>query len=118
MRQKTNPQLSELTRSLRKASKENRAPIWLAISNAINKPRRNMAQVNISRIARLTTDGETVAVPGKVLGAGTIGHKLTVAALSFSADAKEKIRNAGGMCMTLVELIRKNPKGTKVKIMR
>ena len=118
MRQKTNLQMSELVRFLRKASRENKAPIWLAISHAIKKPRRNMAQVNISRIARLTKDGETVAIPGKVLGTGTISHKLTVGALSFSAKAKEKIRNAGGVCITLVELADRKPKGTQVKIMR
>ncbi len=115
---KTNPKLVELVRSLRKASRENRTPIWLAISNSLSKPRKNMAQINISRIARLTKGGETVAVPGKVLGAGLISHRLTVAALSFSADAAEKIRAVGGRCVTLNELLRENPSGAQVKIMR
>jgi large subunit ribosomal protein L18e len=118
MSDKTNPQLLELMRSLRNASKKNKAPIWLAISHALGKPRRNMAQVNVSRIARFTLEWETVAVPGKVLGSGTVNHKLTVAALSFSASAREKIGIAGGKCLTLPELLEKNPKGTKVKLMR
>lgn len=115
---KTNPQLTELVRSLRKASTENKAPIWLAISRALKRPRKNMAQINLSRISRLTKNGETVAVPGKVLGAGSVDHKVTVAALTFSASAKEKIRLAGGTCITLNQLVEKNPEGTEVRIMR
>jgi large subunit ribosomal protein L18e len=118
MHSKTNPQISELVRFLLRASRENQAPIWLAISRALSKPRKNMAQVNIGRINRLTKDGETVAVLGKVLGSGLTSHKMSVAALGFSADAKEKITATGGTCLTFVELLKKNPKGTNIKIMK
>lgn len=115
---KTNPQTVDLVRSLHKASAENKAPIWLAVSRALKKPRKNMAQINLSRISRLTNNGETVAVPGKVLGAGNVNHKVTIAALAFSASAREKIQLAGGTCITLNQLLEKNPKGTEVRIMR
>ena len=115
---KTNPQTLELVRILRKASRENQAPIWLTVSRALSKPRKNMAQVNISRIARFTKEGETVAIPGKVLGTGRVNHRLKVAALGFTAGAKKKIIIAGGSCTTLIELLEQNPKGTNIKIMR
>ena len=114
---KTN-QMRDLGRSLHKTSKENKAPIWLAISRALNKSRKNMARINLSRISRLTRNGDTVAVPGKVLGAGDVDHRVTVAALAFSASAREKIRLSGGTCITLNQLLEKNPKGTEVRIMR
>jgi large subunit ribosomal protein L18e len=115
---KTNPRLSDLIRSLRRASARNRAPVWLAISRGLSKPRRNMAQINLSRISRLTEDGETVAVPGKVLGTGRLDHKVTIAALAFTESAREKVGLAGGACITLSQLLEENPKGTRVKIMR
>ncbi len=77
-----------------------------------------MAEVNVGRIARYTKEGETVAVPGKVLGNGTIEHKITVAAVDFSKEAKDKILNAGGKCLTFDDLLKTNPKGTKIKLMR
>jgi len=90
----------------------------LALSKALRKTRKNMAEVNVERIARYTKEGETVAVPGKVLGTGTIEHKITVAAASFSKEAKDKILNVGGKCLTIDDLLKTNPKGTKIKLMR
>lgn len=115
---KTNPRLLDLVRSLRKASAKNRAPVWREISRCLSKSRRNMARINLSRISRLTEDGETVAVPGKVLGTGRLDHKVTIAALAFTASVREKVGLAGGACITLSQLLEENPKGTGVKIMR
>ena len=60
--------------------------------------------VNISKIAKLTKKGDTVAVPGKVVGAGTLEHSVTVAALQFSVVAKKKISDAGGNAIAIAEL--------------
>jgi large subunit ribosomal protein L18e len=57
-----------------------------------------------------------VVVPGKVLGTGEIGHSVTVAAFSFSNRAREKIEGARGRCVSFVDLIKKNPKGSNVRI--
>ena len=108
----------ELEKSLHKTSKETQAPIWVALSKALRKTRKNMAEVNVGRIARYTKEGETVAVPGKILGNGMIEHKITVAAVNFSKEAKDKILNAGGKCLTINDLLKTNPKGTKIKLMR
>jgi large subunit ribosomal protein L18e len=80
------------------------------------KPRRKRISVNVSRLNRCTGKKETVVVPGKVLGAGEMNHPITVAALSFSEIAKEKIKAARGKCVSFFELIKKNPKGSNVKI--
>jgi len=55
-------------------------------------------------------------VPGKVIGTGKIDHPITVAAFSFSEKAKEKIKVARGKAISLLQLIKKNPKGSNVKI--
>jgi large subunit ribosomal protein L18e len=57
-----------------------------------------------------------VVVPGKVLGAGRIDHPVHVAAFTFSEQARSKILRAKGKCLSILELMEKNPKGTNVKI--
>jgi len=55
-------------------------------------------------------------VPGKVLGAGVLDHKVTVAAFAFSQSARERI-DAVGKTLSIEELLKKNPKGTGIKLM-
>lgn len=112
----TNPELIKLIRFLRKQSNENKANIWRGIAENLAKPRRNRLTVNLSRLNRHTQKNDVVIVPGKVLGAGTIDHPVTVAALAFSEKAREKILAARGKCLSFSRLIKKNPKGSNVKI--
>lgn len=112
----TNPQLIELISFLRKQSRGSKAEIWKSLAEHLSRSRRKRIAVNISRLNRFTQKNETVAVPGKVLGAGEIDHPITVAAFAFSEKAKEKIKKAKGKCLLLSELAKKNPKGSNVKI--
>ena len=112
----TNPELIELIRFLKKQSRENKANIWRDIAERLAKPKRKRIAVNISHINRCTQKNEMVVVPGKVLGAGEIGHPVTVAAFAFSEKAKEKIKATRGKCLSFFDLIKKNPKGSNVKI--
>lgn len=86
------------------------------MAEALTKPRRVRISVNVARVGRATRTGETVVVPGKVLGSGEIGHPLKVAALSFSAQGRKKIEAAGGSCLAIEQLIKENPKGVGVRI--
>ena len=112
----TNIVLRKTIRILYKASREHNAPIWRAIAEELEKPRRRRRVVNISRINRYTREGDVVVVPGKVLGAGTIDHPVTVAAIAFSKTALEKIRAAGGKAIHILDLLEMNPRGSNVKI--
>lgn len=112
----TNPELIKLIRFLRKQSRENKANIWREIAERLAKPRRKRIAVNLSRLNRHTQKNEMVVVPGKVLGAGEINHPVIVAAFSFSEKAKEKIKAAKGKCLSFFDLVKKNPKGSNVKI--
>jgi large subunit ribosomal protein L18e len=112
----TNPELINLIRLLEKHSRENKASIWRDVAERLAKPKRRRVAVNISRLNRYTEKKETVAVPGKVLGTGEINHPITVAAFSFSVRAREKITASKGKCLPFSDLIKKNPKGSNIKI--
>jgi len=111
-----NPELIKLIRFLRKQSTENNVNIWRDTAERLAKPRRKSVAVNLSRLNRYTQKNEVVVVPGKVLGTGEISHPITVAAFSFSEKAKDKIRAARGKCLSFFDLVKKNPKGSNVKI--
>ena len=115
---KTNPRITSLVEDLKSGSRENDAPIWREIAKRMQSPKRNYATVNVSRINRHTADGETIVVPGKVLGAGEIGHPVAVGAFYFSDGARSKIIAAGGECITIEELVARAPTGSNVRIIR
>ncbi len=112
----TNPELIELISFLKKQSRENKADIWWDIAERLAKPKRKRIAVNISHLNRYTQRNEMVVVPGKLLGSGEMRHAVTVAAFAFSEKAKEKIKVRRGRCLSFFDLMKKNPKGSKVRI--
>jgi len=112
-----NPELLNLIRSLRKKAKENDAAIWQDVADLLESSRRRGVAVNLSRLNRYTKEKETVVVPGKVLGAGELEHPLTVASFAFSKQARSKISKVKGKPITILELLKGNPKGSNVRIM-
>jgi large subunit ribosomal protein L18e len=114
---KTNTQLLDLISGLKTQSREKQVPLWRDIAIRLECPTRQCPEVNLSRINRYTKEKDLILVPGKVLGAGELDHQLTVAALSFSGSAKSKITAAGGSCLSIQELMNKNPEGARVRIM-
>ncbi|MFQ6127925.1 MAG: 50S ribosomal protein L18e [Thermoplasmata archaeon] len=115
---KSNPKLLELIVRLKKHSYENNAPIWKDTAKRLSKPRRNLAEVNLSRISRYAREGEVILVPGKLLGSGQIDKPVTVASFQTSEAARRKIIASGGLVLTIEELMNRNPKGSGVRIMR
>ncbi|MEM3979829.1 MAG: 50S ribosomal protein L18e, partial [Ignisphaera sp.] len=92
------------------------ANIWRYVAELLEKPTRKRVVVNLSKINRYTNEGDVVVVPGKVLGAGKIDHKVVVAATSFSQSAIQKIKAAGGRVVHILELLQENPRGSNVKV--
>ena len=115
---KTDPNIVLLIDELKRESREGGTAIWRDIARRLEKPRKNWAEVNISRLEIYANDGDTIVVPGKVLGAGSLSKKLTVAAFRFSESAREMIKKAGGRNLTIEELVEENPSGSGVRIMR
>jgi large subunit ribosomal protein L18e len=114
----TNPELIQLIQVLKKESKEKQAPIWLDIAEYLSKSNSQRITVNLSSINRNTKRADTIVVPGKLLGTGSLDHAVTVAAFGASEQAKAKLAAAKAKYMSIPELLEKNPKGTNVKIIR
>jgi large subunit ribosomal protein L18e len=102
--------------TLRNAFKKSKAPIWRALQKELEGPRANRREINIARLAQITKANEVLVVPGKVLGTGSLGHKLTVCAFSLSEGAAKKIKEAGGKVVTFDDLINIYPDGKGVRI--
>ena len=114
---KTNPNLVGLIKRLKDASRANEAPVWRDIAVRLEGPQRNWAEVNVGKLHRYAAEDDVIVVPGKLLGAGELAKKLTVAAYRSSGQAKDKVVKAGGTSMSIEELMAKYPKGSKIKIM-
>lgn len=111
-----NPTTEALVSELRKASIEQDVSLWKRVAEDLEKPTRARRTVNVFKIDASARDGETLIVPGKVLGEGDLTKKVTVAAFSFSDGARAKI-NKTGKALSINELVRSNPKGAKVRIL-
>jgi large subunit ribosomal protein L18e len=92
-------------------------PIWMLVAERLGKSRRKKVEVNVGKIDRFADSGETVVVPGTVLGLGSMSKGVKVAAWRFAGGSAEKISGAKGAAMSIEELVGKNPKGSKVKVM-
>ncbi len=91
-------------------------PVWRALARGMNRPRRGGSRVNLYRIEKYGKGKETLVVPGVVLGSGEVTRARGIAALRFSESARGKLEKAGGRCLTIRELLEKNPRGKGVKI--
>ena len=112
----TNPLLQNLIQELKKRSSEQSVNLWKRIALDLEKPTRQRRVVNLSRINRHTKENDIIVVPGKVLGSGTLNHKLTIAAYQFSQGALEKLEKTGSTIMPLLELSKENPNGKRIRI--
>jgi large subunit ribosomal protein L18e len=115
-RKKTNEMLISLIADLKKASYDNKAPIWKDIARRLEKPSSSWAEVNIRHITENSKANDVVLVPGKLLGSGELTEPVTVAAYSTSESAGKKVVESGGKSISIRELVKLHPKGTDVKI--
>jgi large subunit ribosomal protein L18e len=109
-----NENMQMLIQELKKKSIDDSTKIWKRLAVDLERPTRIRRVVNLSRINRFTKENETIIVPGKVLASGEINHKIIVAAFNFSEQAKQKIEEKKGQCITIQEAMDKNPKGMRI----
>jgi large subunit ribosomal protein L18e len=109
----TNPILLETIELLQ----EQDAPVWNSVAENLGKVNRDRAEVNLSDIERVAEDGDTVVVPGKVLGSGYLNKDVTVAAFKASNSAKNQIQDKGEF-MFIQDLVEENPEGTEVRVVK
>ena len=113
----TNPTVKELILSLRKESSVSKVALWDRVADDLEKPTRERRAVNLSRIARSTKPNEMVVVFGKVFVSGSLPHSVVIAALSFSAGAKEQIESAKGKVLTIEQLLKSKPKVQDLRVL-
>jgi large subunit ribosomal protein L18e len=70
--------------------KTEKAAIWKAVLKELSRSRSNRREVNIGRLANVTNEDDVVIVPGKILGSGNIGHKLTVWSFDISGSCSKE----------------------------
>lgn len=114
----TNPQLKKAVAELKRISRKNKVRVWETVASLLSTSKRSRVSINVGQIQRHISKGDVVAIPGIVLGSGTIDNKVTAAAFRFTNQARKKIETAGGLCLSLVELAEKYPKGSGIKILR
>lgn len=118
LERKTNPILVELIVELRKASQSTGAELWDDIATRLERPARLWPQVNVEKCAALGGDGEIVLVPVKVLSTGEALKGLKIAAFAFSENARQKIQDGGGECLSIQDAIKLAPNGRGVRIVQ
>jgi large subunit ribosomal protein L18e len=109
----TNPVLLETIEVL----EEQEAGVWREVAENLGKVNRKRPEVNISDIERNAEDGDTVVVPGKVLGSGRLTKSVDVAAFKASRGAKQQISESGEF-MFIQDLVQENPEGSNVKVIK
>ena len=114
---KTNPVLNRLIDELRGLSREHGVPLWRDVAERLARRQRHWSEVNLSRVSRYAKAGETVVVPGVLLGSGELTKPVTIATFRASAGARAKVEKAGGRLLRLQELAASNPKGSGVRIL-
>ncbi len=102
---------------LKKASSKNNAPIWAKLAEYALKPSIARRDLNLKRIDQLTKNDDMVVFPGKVLGTGSMSHKITLFSFSISSSAADKIVKNGGKVISHQDFIEQNPTGKGVVLL-
>ncbi len=114
---KSNPILARTIAELKKVGREKEAPIWRELARRLEGAERNWAEVNLSRVERYAAAQQVVAIPGKLLGAGSLSKPVTVGAFKTSAAARRKVEAAGGRVLSLVDLAHQHPDGSGINLL-
>lgn len=109
LRRKKNPELVR-TILLLKKNKD-----WQKLANLVARVKRKQIKLNLDEIDQRAEEGDTIVVPGKILGRGELKKKLMVVGFSFSQKAKEKLK---AKARTIEEEVKKNPKAEGVKVLK
>jgi large subunit ribosomal protein L18e len=112
-----NPELHRIVVELRRTARAHAAPIWGSVADRLERSRHPSTPMNVGRLERIAAAEETIVVPGKLLADGPLSKPLTVAALSYSTEARAKVRAAGGTALSISELLRAKPDGAGVRLL-
>ncbi|MEM0465138.1 MAG: uL15 family ribosomal protein [Candidatus Pacearchaeota archaeon] len=111
MRRKTNPYLVDTIFLSKKSGN-------LELAKKLSVSTKQRITINLSQLNDIKE--EKIIVPGKILGSGEINKnkKLNILALSYSKQAKEKLKKAGCEFRTIKEELEKNSNLSDYKIIQ
>lgn len=112
IKKKLNPELVETVIEAKKNKK------WLQIADILSRPRRMKTVLNLDQIDKESKEGDTIVVPGKVLGQGDATKRIRIVALQFSEEARKKLKDKKCEVISLKEEIEKNKEARGVKILK
>ncbi|MFH1221541.1 MAG: 50S ribosomal protein L18e [Candidatus Micrarchaeota archaeon] len=93
-------------------------PIWKKVAYELSRPKRQRIEVNVSKLDEYGVNNGSILVPGKVLGSGSLTKKLSIAAFAFSDSARKSIEAAGGKAMSIEAMMKANPTGKEVTLLK
>ena len=109
---KGNPILIETLRAAKKTGNE----LWIRVAGILSGPRRTRIAINLDEIEALTSEGDSVVIPGKILSQGEISKKIAVIAFAFSEKTREKLLKTKSHAISILEEIKKNPDAKGLRI--
>jgi len=101
---------SSLVETILKLKKTN--PV---VAKELARPKRRWPSINLKDIDMIKGD---VLVAGKVLSAGELGGAKKIVAWAASARALDKIKNAKGTFVSIIDEMKKNPELNGFDILR
>lgn len=113
---KNNPHLISLVNKLYSLSATGQSGLWRDVARRLELPVKKRAAVNLTKLDRYAAEGETLLIPGKLLGFGRISKKVTVSAYTHSGSAARKLEEAGCTFVSIERLAEANPAGSKIRI--
>ena len=114
---KENSELVRLVGELRRTARTRQASVWTTVADRLERSRHQVRPLNVGHLERLARADETVIVPGKLLAEGLLTKRLTVAAFAYSAEARSKVQAAGGVALSLQDLMKSRPDGAGVRLL-
>jgi large subunit ribosomal protein L18e len=84
------------------------------LAKKLSTPRKKRKEINLDELNSIK--GDSILFAGRVLGYGDIKRKITIIALGFSNQAKEKLKKEGCEIKMIKQEIEKNPKLKGVNI--
>ena len=114
----TNPITKKLVSEIKEKGYTENIKFLVNLGKQLEKSRRNRTSVNLIKLQRVCKDGETVLILGKLLSYGDLDKKITVSALSASGAALDKLKKSGSKFITIKDLIKQNPNGKNIRLIK
>ncbi len=70
-----------------------------------SKPKRSRPNINLRRLDKLVKESESIIVPGKVLGSGSMSKRISISAIDFSESAAQKLKDSKCSVVRIEEML-------------